>query len=60
MDELTKDEKASNVNLARFSQPLCTIIQVALVDLLRAWGITPSRVVGHSSSEIGKQDLDAI
>lgn len=37
---------------AEFSQPLSTAIQVALVNLLRRWGINPSAVVGHSSGEV--------
>lgn len=37
---------------AELSQPLCTAIQVAIVNLLREWGITPAAVVGHSSGEI--------
>ncbi|KAF2259662.1 putative polyketide synthase [Lojkania enalia] len=35
-----------------FSQPLCTALQVALVDLLATWNIKPSAVVGHSSGEL--------
>jgi NADPH:quinone reductase-like Zn-dependent oxidoreductase/malonyl CoA-acyl carrier protein transacylase len=34
------------------SQPACTAIQLALVDLLRSWGIRPAAVAGHSSGEI--------
>lgn len=37
---------------AEFSQPLCTALQIALVDLLATWNITPSAVVGHSSGEL--------
>ena len=40
------------VRKAEYSQPLCTALQIALVDLLAAWGIKPSAVVGHSSGEI--------
>jgi acyl transferase domain-containing protein len=36
----------------RFSQPVCTILQVALVDLLVSFNINPVAVVGHSSGEI--------
>ncbi|GKT61909.1 polyketide synthase [Colletotrichum tofieldiae] len=36
---------------AEFSQPCLVAIQVALVDLLRSWGVVPSAVVGHSSGE---------
>jgi acyl transferase domain-containing protein/NADPH:quinone reductase-like Zn-dependent oxidoreductase len=50
--ELSLDAKTSRVNLAAFSQPLCTAIQVAIVDVLAAWGIRPSSVTGHSSGEI--------
>ncbi|KAL8891990.1 MAG: hypothetical protein Q9192_005673 [Flavoplaca navasiana] len=31
---------------------MCTAIQVALVELLRHWNVTPTAVVGHSSGEI--------
>ncbi|KAK0118205.1 hypothetical protein ONS95_012509 [Cadophora gregata] len=46
----TKDK--SRIDGPEFSQPLCTALQIALVDLLRSWGITPRAVVGHSSGEI--------
>ncbi|RAL13936.1 polyketide synthase [Aspergillus homomorphus CBS 101889] len=51
-NELLKCDHASRMSEARLSQPLCTAIQVALVNLLREWGVTPSLVVGHSSGEI--------
>ncbi|GKZ24039.1 type I Iterative Polyketide synthase (PKS) [Aspergillus brasiliensis] len=51
-DELCKEGGDSRVNKAEFSQPLCTALQIALVDVLRSWGIQPSCVVGHSSGEI--------
>jgi acyl transferase domain-containing protein len=35
-----------------FSQPLCTALQLALVNLLRSFDIKPDAVVGHSSGEI--------
>lgn len=31
---------------------MCTILQIALLELLAAWDISPSAVVGHSSGEI--------
>ena len=34
------------------SQPLCTALQLALVDLLASWDIRPTAVTGHSSGEI--------
>ncbi|KAI0430353.1 polyketide synthase [Xylaria sp. FL1042] len=50
--ELLKEKHLSRVNRAEFSQPLCTALQVALVDLLYSWGIFPSAIAGHSSGEI--------
>nr|P9WET8.1 RecName: Full=Highly reducing polyketide synthase Preu1; AltName: Full=biosynthesis protein Preu1 [Preussia isomera]UNY67713.1 polyketide synthase Preu1 [Preussia isomera] len=52
LEELGKDAEHSQIGLAEFSQPLCTILQVALVDLLTSWQILPATVVGHSSGEI--------
>ncbi|KAB8271955.1 putative polyketide synthase [Aspergillus minisclerotigenes] len=43
---------ASRINEAEFCQPLCTAIQIGLVNLLATWGIRPTYVVGHSSGEI--------
>ncbi|TQN73576.1 Highly reducing polyketide synthase alt5 [Colletotrichum shisoi] len=51
-DELLRTEKATQINEPSFSQPICTALQVALVDLLAEWDIKPSVVVGHSSGEI--------
>ena len=35
-----------------FAQPLCTTLQIALVELLSSWKVRPSAVIGHSSGEI--------
>lgn len=52
VDELSLDEKTTRVNQAHISQPACTAIQLALIELLRSWGIVPTAVIGHSSGEI--------
>ncbi|KAK0701130.1 hypothetical protein B0T21DRAFT_405823 [Apiosordaria backusii] len=52
VEELTKTTD-SKMQLSEYSQTLCTVLQVALVDLLRSWGIKPRATVGHSSGEIG-------
>lgn len=51
-DELMATEETSNIYSAEYSQPLCTALQMALVDLLAHLGVVPSAVVGHSSGEI--------
>ncbi|KAM0324053.1 hypothetical protein ACHAQA_008241 [Verticillium albo-atrum] len=53
VEELSRDAKTSKVSEAHISQPSCTAVQLALTDLLTAWGIRPTAVVGHSSGEIG-------
>ncbi|KAI4122746.1 MAG: hypothetical protein LQ338_005639 [Usnochroma carphineum] len=52
-DEILKPKSKSRLSEAEFSQPCCTAIQIALVDLLAKWGIKPAGVLGHSSGEIG-------
>ncbi|KAJ5496618.1 hypothetical protein N7463_008605 [Penicillium fimorum] len=51
-EELLKPTRTSRVYEAEFSQPLCTALQLALVDTLAFVGIKPAAVVGHSSGEI--------
>ena len=50
--ELRKPAKQSQVDDPILSQPLCTAIQIAFVDVLSSFGIQPDAVVGHSSGEI--------
>src|SRR6478735_11396011 len=51
--ELLAFKETSRVAEAAISQPLCTAVQVLLVDLIRELaGIQLSAVVGHSSGEI--------
>ncbi|EUC40640.1 hypothetical protein COCMIDRAFT_9515 [Bipolaris oryzae ATCC 44560] len=52
LEELSKSKMRSQISKAEFSQPLCTVIQIALVDLFRTWNVKPDAVVGHSSGEI--------
>ncbi|KAM3158720.1 hypothetical protein ABEW05_000751 [Botrytis cinerea] len=51
-DELAHDESASNINDPAYAQPLCTALQLALIKLLRKYGVSPTIVLGHSSGEI--------
>lgn len=47
-EELLRDP-GPRINAAEYCQPICTILQIALVDMLAVWGITPAATVGHSS-----------
>ncbi|KAJ2994317.1 hypothetical protein NUW58_g1586 [Xylaria curta] len=49
LEELRRPER---INSPEKSQPLCTALQIALVELLREFGIVPDAVLGHSSGEI--------
>lgn len=51
-EEILASAEASRLGEAELSQPLCTAIQIVLVDLLLSAGITFEAVVGHSSGEI--------
>ncbi|GES63921.1 polyketide synthase [Aspergillus terreus] len=50
--ELIKAALTSRVQMAELSQPLCTAVQIGLVDLFAAVGVTLAAVVGYSSGEI--------
>ncbi|KAK2774117.1 Type I Iterative PKS [Emmonsiellopsis sp. PD_33] len=52
-DELLADGSSSRLGEATLSQPLCTVVQIILVDLLCSANVGFSAVVGHSSGEIG-------
>ncbi|KAL4748821.1 hypothetical protein BDW72DRAFT_146407 [Aspergillus terricola var. indicus] len=51
-DELLRPESSSRLSLAKFSQPCCTAIQIALINVLKSMNVEPSAVVGHSAGEI--------
>ncbi|CEI65620.1 Compactin diketide synthase mokB [Fusarium venenatum] len=51
-EELQKPPKTSRLSSAELSQPLCTAMQVALVDTLASVGVRAEAVVGHSSGEV--------
>lgn len=50
--EMLKQSDNSRIAEGAFSQPLCTAVQIMLVDILNESGITFNTVVGHSSGEI--------
>ncbi|KAK8122918.1 hypothetical protein PG984_011588 [Apiospora sp. TS-2023a] len=52
VDELFRGEAKSCIDQHAFSQPLTTVLQMALVDLLEEWNVKPDWIIGHSSGEI--------
>ncbi|KAK4210062.1 hypothetical protein QBC37DRAFT_350610 [Rhypophila decipiens] len=52
LDELGRDEASSRVNDVQFSMPLTCAVQLALVELLKDFGVQPAAVTGHSSGEV--------
>ncbi|KAI0445140.1 hypothetical protein F4803DRAFT_509526 [Xylaria telfairii] len=51
-EEIRKPTRSSRLDDPALAQPICTALQVALIDLLESWNIRPWGVVGHSSGEI--------
>lgn len=50
---LTNDlDQNGQADAPEVAQPVCTILQVALVELLESIGVRPTVVIGHSSGEI--------
>lgn len=50
--ELLRGPETSRIGEAVISQPLCTAVQIAIVDVLWAGKVEMKAVVGHSSGEI--------
>ncbi|TEY69066.1 hypothetical protein BOTCAL_0117g00140 [Botryotinia calthae] len=51
-DVLMEPAVNSKINDVEISQPVCTAVQIALVELLRLWNVTSVACIGHSSGEI--------
>lgn len=52
IDDMFATEGPDRTNEPQYSQPLCTALQIALVDLMSAFRVKPRTVLGHSSGEI--------
>ena len=57
-EALLEPAETSQIHDPAFSQTVCTALQIALVALLRQWGISPVTVVGHSSGKIPFRTLE--
>lgn len=51
-EQMLAGSDTSRISEAELSQPLCTALQIILVELLKTAGISFAAVVGHSSGEI--------
>ncbi|XWW93079.1 hypothetical protein V2A60_001007 [Cordyceps javanica] len=51
-EQLLAYKESSRISEAAVSQPLCTAVQILLIDMLNAASVRLDAVVGHSSGEI--------
>jgi thioester reductase-like protein len=52
IDEMVRTEETSNIDRTAIAQPAICALQIGLCELWNSWGITPTRVVGHSVGEV--------
>ncbi len=51
-EELSRSKEETNVNKLEYASALSPSLQLCVVELLKAWGITPTAICGHSAGEI--------
>ncbi|MDP4180245.1 MAG: SDR family NAD(P)-dependent oxidoreductase [Bacillota bacterium] len=52
LEEMLKDERDSRMEETQIAQPANFLIQTALTELLKKFGIAPDAIVGHSVGEV--------
>lgn len=50
--EMLKDEKSSRITETQLAQPANFMVQIGITAMLRAAGVTPGAIVGHSVGEV--------
>jgi len=60
MDALAAPDERSRLGDTEVAQPAIFALQLALAELLGAWGIVPDAVVGHSVGEIAAAHLAGV
>lgn len=60
LDEMEADEARSRMNETQIAQPANFVLQVGLAALLRAWGVEPAAVVGHSVGEVSAAYISGV
>lgn len=51
-EQLSAPAEISRINDPDVAQSTLTAVQIAVVDLLYSWGVTPKSTIGHSSGEV--------
>ena len=52
LDEMLKDEEASEITRTEFAQPANFMVQLGLTEQLKEAGVEPGAIVGHSVGEV--------
>ena len=52
VEELRRPERNSRIHATRITQPAIFAVQIGLLARLRAWGVEPEGVLGHSFGEV--------
>ncbi|HRI71706.1 MAG TPA: acyltransferase domain-containing protein, partial [Polyangium sp.] len=60
LDELDSTAATSRLDETQVAQPLLFAVQIALVEMLRSWGIAPDAMIGHSVGEIAAAHIAGI
>ncbi|RYP64884.1 hypothetical protein DL771_008561 [Monosporascus sp. 5C6A] len=52
LEELIEPRSAEHLRQPDICQPSVTALQLAILEVLREWGVSPDCIIGHSSGEI--------